>query len=390
MLEEDDDGASTRYHSSEGYTWEKEYERSWDLIQEDEKGLRVEVDEMIRKRRKQQITDALPVRRGMNRHMFVILDLSKSMADIDMKPSRHAVTLNTVEAFIKEYFDQNPISQLGLIVTKNSRAERITELSGNPSRHISAMRGVPATEGEPSLQNALETARSALCHIPKYGSREAVVIFSSLTTCDPGDIYTTIAELKRDYIRVSVIGLSAELRVCRMLADQTTGTYNVALNEGHFKEILLQHTHPPPVSGRVEASLVMMGFPQQIAAIVPSLCVCHKQMGYGGYFCPQCNSKFCELPTDCRTCGLTLVSSPHLARSYHHLFPVPIYTEIKHQDVHNYQAPFCYGCMMSLQQQTSILVLKCPKCNKLFCYDCDIFIHESLHNCPGCENRIGT
>lgn len=52
-----------------------------------------------------------------------------------------------------------------------------------------------------------------------------------------------------------------------------SGTYNVALNETHFKEILLQHTHPPPVSNRVEASLVMMGFPQQIAAVVPSLCV---------------------------------------------------------------------------------------------------------------------
>ena len=47
-----------------------------------------------------------------------------------MKPSRHAVTLNVVESFIREYFDQNPISQLGIIVTKNSRAEKITELSG--------------------------------------------------------------------------------------------------------------------------------------------------------------------------------------------------------------------------------------------------------------------
>lgn len=27
-------------------------------------------------------------------------------------------------------------------------------------------------------------------------------------------------------------------------------------------------------------------------------------------------------------CALTLVSSPHLARSYHHLFPVPPFTEV--------------------------------------------------------------
>ena len=36
-------------------------------------------------------------------------------------------------------------------------------------------------------------------------------------------IYATLADLKRDFVRVSVIGLSAELRVCRVLADQTTG-----------------------------------------------------------------------------------------------------------------------------------------------------------------------
>ena len=35
--------------------------------------------------------------------------------------------------------------------------------------------------------------------------------------------------------------------------------------------------------------------------------------------------RYCELPVECRGCGLTLVSAPHLARSYHHLFPLPIF-----------------------------------------------------------------
>lgn len=25
----------------------------------------------------------------------------------------------------------------------------------------------------------------------------------------------------------------------------------------------------------------------------------------------------------------------------------------------------------------------------MFCFDCDAYIHESLHNCPGCESRGG-
>ena len=35
-----------------------------------------------------------------------------------------------LEHFIEEYFDQNPISQLGIISTKNKRAEKVTELGG--------------------------------------------------------------------------------------------------------------------------------------------------------------------------------------------------------------------------------------------------------------------
>jgi len=27
----------------------------------------------------------------------------------------------------------------------------------------------------------------------------------------------------------------------------------------------------------------------------------------------------------------------------------------------------------------------CPRCKKIYCFQCDVFIHEKLHNCPGCE-----
>ena len=28
---------------------------------------------------------------------------------------------------------------------------------------------------------------------------------------------------------------------------------------------------------------------------------------------------------------------------------------------------------------------RCGECFRVFCFDCDTYIHESLHNCPGCE-----
>ncbi len=147
-----------------------------------------------------------------------------------------------------------------------------------------------------------------------------------------------------------------------------------------------------------------------------------------------------ELPSECHVCGLTLISSPHLARSYHHLFPVPTYRDAtaqqltrllqQHQQQHQQQsldqssaphdAPhsggkgselrrgtelgpgcllYCYGCLRDLSASVEAmalgvgalrrrgvpLVLQCPSCAQAFCFECDVYVHESLHNCPGCE-----
>ncbi|XP_020614690.1 general transcription factor IIH subunit 2-like [Orbicella faveolata] len=65
------------------------------------------------------------------RHVFVVVDMSRAMEEADLKPSRLACSVKLLEDFITEYFDQNPISQIGLIATRNKRAEKLTELSGN-------------------------------------------------------------------------------------------------------------------------------------------------------------------------------------------------------------------------------------------------------------------
>ncbi|EEC04260.1 Bcl-2-associated transcription factor (BTF), putative [Ixodes scapularis] len=59
-------------------------------------------------------------------------------------------------------------------------------------------------------------------------------------------------------IRCSVVGLAAEVRVCCALTKATGGTYNVIMDENHFKEILFQHAIPPPVTGNSESSLIRM------------------------------------------------------------------------------------------------------------------------------------
>jgi transcription factor Ssl1 len=104
------------------------------------------------------------------------------------------------------------------------------------------------------------------------------------------------------------------------------------MNEGHFKDILFELT-PPPARRAVDcaggpgtsptAGLVMMGFPTRLLdSSPPGLRACHSDMKSEGFLRPRCMARVCDIPTDCDICGLMIVSSPHLARSYHHLFPV--------------------------------------------------------------------
>lgn len=118
-----------------------------------------------------------------------------------------------------------------------------------------------------------------------------------------------------------------------------TGQFGVAMNEGHFKDLLFELVPPPAQhavartggggSANPAADLMMMGFPTRLPdSSPPSLCACHSDMKSEGFLCPRCMAKVCDVPTDCDICGLMIVSSPHLARSYHHLFPVKPYQAV--------------------------------------------------------------
>lgn len=50
-----------------------------------------------------------------------------------------------------------------------------------------------------------------------------VIVYGALLSSDPGDIHQTIDHLVEDKIRVSVVGLSAQVAVCRELCRKTNG-----------------------------------------------------------------------------------------------------------------------------------------------------------------------
>ena len=155
------------------------------------------------------------------------------------------------------------------------------------------------------------------------------------------------------------------------------------------------------------SSLLMMGFPSRIVEKAKSLCACHSRPTRGGYLCSRCSSKVCSLPSTCPACGLTLILSTHLARSYHHLFPLRNWKEVswKRAALHVEQSG-CFGCGASFPDVPNAKGrggegkgdgrtggvsesgrYECGTCGRFFCIDCDVFAHEVVHNCPGCLSR---
>lgn len=52
------------------------------------------------------------------------------MLDRDMRPTRFGLTLQYAREFILEWFDQNPLGQIGIVGMRAGIGERICEMSG--------------------------------------------------------------------------------------------------------------------------------------------------------------------------------------------------------------------------------------------------------------------
>lgn len=391
--------------------------------------------------------------RDMIRYLYVLIDCSRWVRDKDpvLPPgTRIDTTVQLLQEFVQEFYDQNPLSHLGFVILKNGEAEILTQLSSSSKAHKIALASVsqmvssegPKGGGEFSLQNGLEVAGRSLGHQPRHGSREILIVCGALSTCDPGHILTeTLPRLKAASIRVSTFALGAEMNVCRKVAEESGGAIGVCLDKAHFRDWLLGQCVPPPALRQLQrdfaCEMVQMGFPTRTKADIPTLVHATrdtKLLARTAYTCPQCQAKVSELPTDCVVCGLKLVLSPHLARSFHHLFPVAPFTEVRNEDTSeddkndrtiasSNRMPStvtieesikislgpklllssqdndksCFSCLRLIgvkipspdpnKEGEEILRFRCPDCRSVFCVDCDAFLHETLHNCPGCLKR---
>lgn len=83
--------------------------------------------------------------------------------------------------------------------------------------------------------------------------------------------------MKNEGVRCSIIGLAAELHICKRMVLITGGVHSVVLDDRHYMEQLNIHIDPPPAATRLDAALVKMGFPHhalQSSITETSMAVC--------------------------------------------------------------------------------------------------------------------
>lgn len=447
--------SSDNNEGKSAHVWEDTGGHTWETaVREDADGRIIvqggdSVADMIRKRRKRLEQNDYAQRnrrvvRDMIRYVYVLIDCSRWVREKDpvLPPgSRIDSVIGVLQEFVQEYYDQNPLSHLGFVIMKNGEAEILTQLSSSSKTHKLALQSVlemvssegPKGGGEFSLQNGLEVAGRSLGHQPRHGSREVVIIVGALSACDPGNVLTeTLPRLKAANIRVSTFALAAEMQVCRKIAEESGGSLGVCLEKAHFRDWLMGQCVPPPAAKQQHdantCEMVPMGFPTRTKADIPTLVHASrdtKLLARTSFTCPQCHAKVSDLPTDCVVCGMKLVLSPHLARSFHHLFPVSPFREIlpdfkPSKPTHDLclsqsrDRTSCFSCLRFLgskkvavpsssktmitsakiaptssskateEEKEEILRFECPECLNVFCVDCDTLLHETLHNCPGC------
>ncbi|KAL9614389.1 MAG: hypothetical protein Q9167_001119 [Letrouitia subvulpina] len=424
--------------------------RTWEEVEEGADGtITSTIEGLIEaNKRKRLLKEQAPYQRGFFRHVVLILDLSDAMIEKDLRPSRYILTLKYVSEFITEFFESNPLGQLGIIGMRNGLAIRVSDMGNNPTEHLDKLRSLRREEpkGQPSLQNALKSAWGLLYHAPSDVTREILLLFGALLSSDPGDIHSTITELVSSQIYCTVVGLAAQLAICRTLVTRTNpgmpwqNYYGVALDEVHYRELIMRAIPPREISGSAttngtgdqpaanearQHSWKMMGFPSRKPSHPLSLCACHGKPITGGYSCTRCSSLVCSLPTTCLVCKLTLVESTQLTRSYHHLFPVQNWKEVSWARAAEVEQNHCFACLCPFP----VISVEAPKeggsgrsggagttttssnskgvtgssnkdgvsesgryecvtCERFFCSDCDYFCHEVVYNCPGCLSTM--
>lgn len=338
------------------FAWEEAYRRTW----EESKAAAKTVENKDITARK----DYKPFRRGLIRHLHVIIDQSEKIDGDGYIPSFRYNIIQALDAFIPQFYQENPVSVLTIMSACDSGVRKcaVVDSSFSTKSFLSKL-----GSGYFSLQRALE---ASIAHLEKSSYlREILVITPSISIRDSSNLQSVFEQLKTLNIKTHCINLCGEMRVLQSMSMITNGIHYVPTNCDHFKLILAELCIPKRISTSQRVSLLRLGFPDVVSEW--TLCACHLDITENGYICVKCSTKVCSLPTRCPMCDTLLVSLVNLYKSMYHQYPLD---EFSKNDT--------LKCRVCARESFST----CGKCCSAFCFECDVFLHEMVGLCPFCRN----
>lgn len=340
--------------------------------------------------------------RGLIRSVVLVIDLTEAgLAPLDFGLPRIRLIIEELSKFISNFLDQNPLSQLSIVTTFNYQSQIQIPFSSDVNSLLTVLKHLSdiKTTGEPSIYNSIHVATNLLKTIPAYSTKEILIIYSSLNTCDPKP-FDELMKMVCDGVPnlnnnkfptrfvISAIGLGAEVMFLRRLTEATNGTYNVPLNRDHLVDLLRAQVLPPGWSETTQRRrFIPFGFTESCSE-KPSFDLnnifrddtnadVHILPVNSSICCPQCKTRIFSLPTTCSCCGLLLLSPAHLTRSCQHLKPLDEFG-YSQDDSPTF---VCASCNENVKHGAAH---ECPHCGEKYCQKCTQFIHECLQQCPRC------
>lgn len=357
------------------FRWEEEFQNTWDGHQAQEETAKLRVSRRTRN-----------ARRGIVRKLLLVLDMSASIEERDMLPSRKHHLREGVISFFRSFSESNPLSTMGVSVATNGQAHLAASVVAD-EEIINAIFDDASGSGKFSLSASLECALAFFAQTAAL--KEIVFVVSSLSFFGSSP-YKYITDLAKKGVRMHAVHLSAEMSILQRITSQTGGACGVVNMPEDLCTLLDLISIPPPYSGTSRLSMLRVGFPRAVQE--HSICACHLEVTESGYVCPFCTTKVCSVPRACPICEGMLTSSVYLLKPLHWVDSAPEESkqnilERKKEDAHVPEK--CKSCSASFAPSNASAPSPCicSGCGTLLCADCARFMRSMLNFCIFCNAR---
>ena len=236
-----------------------------------------------------------------------------------------------------------------------------------------------------SSSQGLAVAISSLQDVPMGTNREVLLVYNSTAThdADPSLLLTLPSLLRKAKVTVTTISTEPEIYALRNVTVSSGGTFSTVQSADHLRTLLKSSVPPPPTADHKTTVLNRTAFPTHLRTDHPHLTSSGTSatLTTRSYECPVCLTCNASCPSTCSTCCVKLTRSVDLVRVARNLRPVPQFTEVPAT------GESCGGCGRDAGGKGVAGMLRCGNCGGVFCYQCDMYIHEDIRTCPGC---VGT